>query len=131
MQHRLTTETEKGTIVAAMEALDLKVHGMIPDDFVDHFQVLVEAQRLYQQRYSQYKDRPIRAMGWRGCLMQARTCAERLWSRMLDKEWVLDDALDGINYFVHYVRQGLNENIGWEYPGPQELDNRGPSEPGA
>lgn len=122
MEHRLAVNDEDAAIVQALEILGLKQNGIIQDAFVEHFRVFVEAQRIYMTRYKKYQDRPIRSMGWRGCLMQARTCAERLWALMQDGEWVLDDALDGINYFVHYIRQGVNENRGWEYPSTEELD---------
>jgi hypothetical protein len=102
-----------GEEAAAMVALGLRVDEHA---FKEHFSMLLDAQVIYQNRYDIYKDRPIRSMGWRGCLMQARTCAERLWAMMLDDEWRRDDALDLINYAVHYLRQGVTSNRGWEYP---------------
>lgn len=95
-----------GELTKVLLALNLTANR----PFLDHFRVLIEAQRIYQDRYRLYEDIPIRRMGWRGCLVQSRTCVERLWALMTKGEWKLNDAIDLINYTVHYVRQGQAEN---------------------
>jgi hypothetical protein len=91
----------------------------LPTDmnYLVHFQAFVQAQRIYVNRYPHYKDLPIKAMGARGVLVQARTCVERIWARTMNepnpkvgKLPKLDDTYDAINYLAHFITQSLKGN---------------------
>ena len=95
----------------------------LPTDmnYLVHFSTLVAAQRIYVRRYPSYLDEPIRQMGIKGILVQARTCVERTWTRTFvshigSKQPKLDDAYDGINYLAHFIAQSHLKNDGtWNW----------------
>jgi hypothetical protein len=95
----------KEAYIGAMRTLGLDTQE---DAFWQHFAVLIEAQLIYQKRYAKYRDIPIEHMGWRGVLVQMRTCMERLWGF-----WTFtghigtddSDAHDLINYSAHWIKQ--------------------------
>lgn len=78
------------------------------EDFVAHFITLCRCQEVYQERYKKYRDLPIRAMGWSGVMTHIRTCVERLWA--IYPLWSRNEAVDIVNYAVHYIRQGEENN---------------------
>jgi hypothetical protein len=107
-----------------LEALGLPTD----ENYIQHMKVFVTAQRIYSRRYPKYKDEPIRQMGVKGVLVQARTCLERLWvgfgpsTPLLRAGKVddLDDAYDGINYLAHFINQMYARNNGsWRWDDPQ------------
>lgn len=99
-----------------MRTLGLETH---PREKVWHFAVLVEAQRIYERRFDKYRDVPIARMGWKGVLVQAMTCMERLWALRdyLGHIGTDDsDAHDLINYAAHFigqVRMGNRDGKWW------------------
>lgn len=97
----------------------------LPTDknYLIHFQAFVQAQRIYVNRYPTYMDEPIKKMGLKGVLVQARTCVERIWTKVFISHThtkgalpKLDDAYDGINYLAHFITQSLLRNNGdWDW----------------
>jgi hypothetical protein len=89
----------------------------------EHQKVLMEALDIYRHKNPVYRD-AWRTYGWRGSLMQLRSCCERAWrvlwpaaphSGALPK---VDDLLDLINYAVftiRNVREGNRDGL-WDYP---------------
>jgi hypothetical protein len=105
VEDQSSSSTEKEKMVAVLRTLDLKTD---PPELWQHFAVLVEAQRIYERRFLKYRDEPIQAMGWRGVLVQMRTCMERLWGLWGHNGHVGtddSDAHDLINYAAHFIKQ--------------------------
>lgn len=116
-------DIEDIVLLEAMHALGLKTDPT----FAQHFLILLRAQRIYESRFIKYKDVPIRAMGWRGCISEARKLIDR-WSALWlhdSAERDPDDPLDLINYAVHAIRQS---EVEYGHPAEQELDARGSGE---
>lgn len=88
----------------------------LPPERYQHFEYLFRSQGIYSQRYMKYQDLPILAMGAKGALHEARVCLERAWIQVWLREFLPDpdDLLDGINYFVHTIRQALAGNYNGE-----------------
>lgn len=114
-------DVEDITLLDAMYTLGLKTDPT----FAQHFLVLLRAQRIYEDRFDKYQDAPIRAMGWRGCISEARKLIDR-WSALWERNRDPDDPLDLINYTVHAIRLSEAEN-GQSTP-EQELDESGSGE---
>lgn len=110
---------DRDSIIAFLRAVEL------PTDinYLVHFQAFVQAQRIYVNRYPTYMDEPIKKMGLKGVLVQARTCVERIWTKVFVSHThtkgalpKLDDAYDGINYLAHFITQSLLRNNGdWNW----------------
>jgi hypothetical protein len=114
------TQANRDKLRRVMNELDLRTDS---DRFVDHFAILLNAQRVYQSRYDKYKDYPIMRMGAIGCLVHMRTNVERMWVQM--GSLARNDALDTINYAVHYIRQERNQHGTWWSPGERGTDTDG------
>jgi hypothetical protein len=131
----LAGESEHDSHVSGMSEVDaasmrlfLLNMGIPQDDnFLYHLRAFTVAMRIYAKRYPKYQDQPIRAMGAKGVLVQARTCVERLWTVFgpstpplrAGKVDDLDDAYDAMNYLAHFINsmnQRSNGEWTWDAP---------------
>lgn len=92
----------------------------------EHRAVLERAMKIYEQREDKYQG-IWREYGWRGSLMQARSCVERAWRTLWNAEprhnetVKTDDLVDLINYVVFTIRniEDGNRDGTWGYPNEQ------------
>jgi len=110
------------------ESMERPTIGMIAHDSPAYGQMIVfeRALDLHVARSKKYYNMWQR-YGWRGAMMQARSSIERAWNMTMplamseagvtaNKQKVLDDLLDAINYCAFTYRNIADDNDGtWEW----------------